>query len=360
MPRPKSMQPGYRFHVSGQARVTLDGRDYLLGKHGSPESWAKYHALLAEYVAGGMKMPDPDMPGSKVERLADESIQVRHVTADFRARRLPRYENSEGSYVRFRVLLELLDQKHGNDDPNDFGPRKLEALRDGFIAAGNCRKYANERTRNIIRIFKHGVARELVNPEVITALECVEPLRPGEAKDHDRPQAAPLESVLAAIAEAPKPVCDMLSLQRLTAMRPGELFTMTPADIDRSGDDWFYCPEHHKTAHHGKRREVPIVGVAKTILGPYLFADGLCFVNTRDNAWTRNSYRLAVERACKKAGVPKFAPYRIRHLTAQAVRDGKGAEHVQALLGHSRISTLEHYSQASRERAVEAAKLLQA
>ena len=37
--------PHYRKHVSGQARVTINGRDYPLGKYGSKESKAKYSRL---------------------------------------------------------------------------------------------------------------------------------------------------------------------------------------------------------------------------------------------------------------------------------------------------------------------------
>ncbi len=55
MPRPRSVQPAYQFHISGQARVTLDGRDFYLGPHGSEESYARYCALLAEYKPASSK-----------------------------------------------------------------------------------------------------------------------------------------------------------------------------------------------------------------------------------------------------------------------------------------------------------------
>lgn len=57
MPRPKSNQPAYRFHVSGQARVELDGRTFYLGQHGSPESYARYYGLLATFNAHGLTVP---------------------------------------------------------------------------------------------------------------------------------------------------------------------------------------------------------------------------------------------------------------------------------------------------------------
>ena len=61
MPRPRSSAPAYQFHVSGNAKVRLAGKDFYLGSHGSPESYARYHALLAEYNAYGKRIPE-DIP----------------------------------------------------------------------------------------------------------------------------------------------------------------------------------------------------------------------------------------------------------------------------------------------------------
>src|SRR5438270_1875015 len=46
--------PSYRLHKpSGQAVVTLNGRDRYLGKHGSPESRAEYDRLISEWLVSG-------------------------------------------------------------------------------------------------------------------------------------------------------------------------------------------------------------------------------------------------------------------------------------------------------------------
>ena len=50
MPRLSLRPPKYRKHkASGQALVTLNGRDFYLGPHGSPESRADYDRLVAEW-----------------------------------------------------------------------------------------------------------------------------------------------------------------------------------------------------------------------------------------------------------------------------------------------------------------------
>ena len=44
--------PSYRLHKqSGQAVVTLDGKDYLLGTYNSPTSKRAYQRLTAEWLA---------------------------------------------------------------------------------------------------------------------------------------------------------------------------------------------------------------------------------------------------------------------------------------------------------------------
>jgi hypothetical protein len=50
MPR-KPRVPGYRRHSSGQARVTLNGKDHLLGPYGSAESKEAYRRLIAQWLA---------------------------------------------------------------------------------------------------------------------------------------------------------------------------------------------------------------------------------------------------------------------------------------------------------------------
>src|SRR5258708_34508537 len=43
--------PKYRRHSSGQARVTLNGKDYLLGLYNSAQSQEAYRRLIAEWLA---------------------------------------------------------------------------------------------------------------------------------------------------------------------------------------------------------------------------------------------------------------------------------------------------------------------
>lgn len=54
MPRSKGKIPSYRLHArTGQAAVTLDGKDRYLDKHDRPESRKQYNRLIAEWLAAG-------------------------------------------------------------------------------------------------------------------------------------------------------------------------------------------------------------------------------------------------------------------------------------------------------------------
>src|SRR6056297_2110808 len=48
-----SAVPLYRKHSSGKARVTINGRDYLLGPWNSKTSIREYDRIVAEFLASG-------------------------------------------------------------------------------------------------------------------------------------------------------------------------------------------------------------------------------------------------------------------------------------------------------------------
>lgn len=57
MQRPRKADPKDRFHISGQAAVRIAGRDFYLGPHDSPESYARHYARLSELKRTGSQTP---------------------------------------------------------------------------------------------------------------------------------------------------------------------------------------------------------------------------------------------------------------------------------------------------------------
>ena len=71
--------PAYRFHVSGQAVVTLAGKDFYLGPHDSPESRARYFELVQEYNANG-KIAPKTTPRRKTKGAGTRDTRLTTIT----------------------------------------------------------------------------------------------------------------------------------------------------------------------------------------------------------------------------------------------------------------------------------------
>lgn len=205
MTRPRKAQPAYQYHLSGQARVTLGGKDFYLGKHDSPESHVRYYALLAEYNANGKRAPSN--PETETCQAATP-ILVKHIVADYRANVLPNYQSDPGRSNRLTNLCDLIDHKHGNEPATDFGPRKLDAIRKILLTKGigkhgrpNRRQQVNEAARYITAIFERGVAQELIGPERIVALKSLKPLKQGEGQENEARKPVTLETIAATLTQ---------------------------------------------------------------------------------------------------------------------------------------------------------------
>lgn len=404
MPRKKSSKPNYVYHVSGQARVYLDGRYFYLGEYDSPESHARFFALCDQYSKNGQSIPE------EVDTSPDPNseITVRCVTASYRAFAGNRYSHDPNRLARFENLCDTIDDEYADHPAKEFGPRKLEAIRDLLIATTNrrgqhnTRTYINGQVSDIVRIFAKAVSRELIPIEVVLALKTLDPLIDGEsaATESDPVQPVSLESVRLTAVHLSPPLRTMVLLQVATGMRPSELFRMCPCHIETTTDDeWIYRPPKHKTTHKKKTRAIPIVGHARKALESYVTGrpvDQFCFMPEESAQWyrdqrsakrttplnqgdrpgygkatrdpskpkrkynpqfTKDSYARAIKRAAEKAGVGHWFPYQLRHTNASAVCDALGIEFTQALLGHSKQAMAEHYARTSLRRATEAARV---
>ena len=69
------------------------------------------------------------------------------------------------------------------------------------------------------------------------------------------------------------------------------------------------------------------------------------------DCYTTHSYDRAIERACERAGVPGWAPNRLRHSAATRIRAAYGIEAARIILGHSSAVTSEIYAEIDREKA---------
>jgi integrase len=366
---------------TGQARVRLDGRDHYLGPWRSPEATERYDTLMSEWLS--RQSPDRF-------RLLVGELAVRFM------------EHAQTYYVKngrptsevhtYRAALGFVCRRYKRERAAEFSPLKLKAAREDMIRHGLARQTIIKYQARILAVWKWAVSEELVKPEVWQALRSVPGLRAGRSAAPEAPPVllVPEEIVNQTLPHMPGVVADMVRLQLRTGMRPAEVATLTPGDIDRSGSVWVYVVRDHKTAHRGKDRRVFIGPTAQAILAPYLDgkSDAPCFrVSSRDGAgpYATAAYRRAITRACELAfRMPKelrvippdaddksnrqaeaakwraehcWAPNQLRHTFATLIRKNHGLEAAQVLLGHSEADTTQIY--AERDAAKAEAVMLQ-
>ena len=130
MPRKPSSRspktPGYRRlrRKTGNdlAFVEINGKRLYLGRYDAPESRADYHRLVAEWQAGGGRLP-----------VAKGEITVLELILQFRDHALLYSRKPDGTptgeFENFRVVLRPLRELYGRTLAKEFGPRGLKAIR---------------------------------------------------------------------------------------------------------------------------------------------------------------------------------------------------------------------------------------
>lgn len=408
MARPKAAVPSMRYHLSGQAVVSIAGRDFYLGKHNSPEALARYAVLIADYQRGEFSLPagysiaDVDAKaGALVSpvvlpavKQADEPLTVRHIMQAYSDHAEEYYHDDPCMRGKIKKLCDELSKHYGKLPANSFGPVILSEQRERWVKRDLSREYVNSLTNLVFRVFKWALSRELIEATVIVKLKTLEPLRQGKTKARETAARlpVPLEHVRKTAKFLSPVLKAMLRIHVACGMRPTELLTMRPCDIDRSGPEWIYRPLTHKCMNKGKTRAIPILGDAKEALIDYMNREpqSYCFSPKECVAWLKaqkranrktkvqpsqqnkprkanplrqpgerydkDSYRRAIQRAAKEAGVPIWHPYQIRHLNGTVVREALGIESVEALLGHSTSQMAKHYAKLQETQAVKAAR----
>ncbi|MBI3838139.1 MAG: hypothetical protein HY288_09435 [Planctomycetia bacterium] len=164
--------PKYRRHrASGQAVVTLAGRDHYLGPHGTKASKLEYDRLIAQWLANGRTLTTPGDDLTIVEVLARfRRFAVGHYRRSGRATRS--LGNIDDAIRPVKLLF-------GRERVLDFGPLKLKAVQAAMVEAGLSRGVVNRRISIVKRVFKWTVSEELAPPSLAHALASVSGLQRG-------------------------------------------------------------------------------------------------------------------------------------------------------------------------------------
>lgn len=395
MPRLLNILPKYRHHrPSGQAVVTLNGRDFYLGVHGTRTSRQEYDRIVGEWQANGRRLSTDG---------ASSDLTVTELIAAFWQHAEAYYRKPDGTPTSeigvFKIALRVLRRMYGRNFVTDFGPRSLRAVQAEMVNLGWCRRSINGQVNRVRHVFKWGTAQELVRPDVYHGLLAVSGLKAGrsEAKESTAVLPVPEATVAATLPHLSRVVRAMVQVQLLTGMRPGEVCDMRGCDLDTTGKLWMYRPAEHKTQHHGHERVIMIGPRAQEIIQPFLKPGLQAFLFSPAEAeaerravihatritplgygnrpgtnrtgtprrqpgacYTVDSYRRAIHRASAQADVwtkggrvvsnaerfiASWHPHQLRHTAATNLRKEFGLEAAQVILGHKELTVTQLYAE---------------
>jgi integrase len=344
MPKLTRKPPKYSHHIpTGQARVRYQGKDHYLGIHGSPESYAKYAEFIARWRDG-----TPPNGAEKAQKHRPSILSIAELVESYLEHCEKYYRRDgkpTGEAAVMRCALRPLWKMFGRLPLVEFGPLRLEEVRDRMVSDGWSRNYVNASVRRIRQCFNWGVSREKVPVTVADALAKLKGLREGESEARENDPIGPVED---AVVEATLPhvsgvVADLIQIMRRSGARPAEAVGMTVQDIDRTDPTcWIYSPRRHKTSHRGKRRTVRLGPQCQQVLGRRITqvgADGRIF------QITVSGLQQAIKRAARRAGVGHWAPNQLRHSWAADVGTKFGIEAVRVTLDHADHDTAAIYAE---------------
>jgi len=143
----------------------------------------------------------------------------------------------------------------------------------------------------------------------------------------------------------------MILLMYSAGLRGGELLSLRWEDIDFERKII-----HIKNAKGGKDRIVMLAAKARKSLKEInIFKTnnsetGYVFVSNRGEMYSHRTLQIIVKNAARKAGISKHIwPHTLRHSFAtHLLENGTDIRHIQMLLGHTRLQTMQVYTHVAR------------
>jgi len=144
---------------------------------------------------------------------------------------------------------------------------------------------------------------------------------------------------------------DIIRIIEFSGARRSEITKLRHDDIVDIGENCLVChPEHHKTAHKGKLRQIVFGPRATALLRPYLDLPSSEYVFPPDEQklhggnYSKDRINVVVKRAIERGrksglGIPHWTPNQLRHACGTRVRKKFGGEAARIILGHANGDT---------------------
>ena len=203
--------PTYRHHKgSGQAFVQVQGKRHYLGKWGTADSKERYARFIVALADNPALLAPPGPPPADLTIIELADAYWTHAQGY--------YAGAASSLDRVKVALGLLRELYGRTEAAQFGPLALETVRHDLIRRDCSRGYVNHITAAIKRVFKWGVAKEMLPAAVFQALSALDGLKRGRSKARETAAVKPVDDAVVedTIQHLPAHIAAMVRVQRLT------------------------------------------------------------------------------------------------------------------------------------------------
>ncbi len=361
--------PKYRRHKSSNRGFVehKKKRHYLPGEYNSTESIQAYRLFISDVLL----TRDQTASIAEIKRKIS-GLTVGEVAVDFLNWAQVEFGiGPRSTYNHYRNAVAVLVARFRSHRINEITPRDLQLLQTDMVGktdrAGKpwSRRYVNEHTQRIKRVFKWAVQNSLCEANVYYALQTVEGLRRGRTSAPESAKVSPAcweTQVLPVVHHARPVIRAMIMVQWYTGARSGSLCQATPGQFVYRENVLLWNPRH-KTEHLDREICLPLGPRAQHWIAPYLQRDSNAFCfnpqegrngsNRRYNdhyaVWT---YRQAIKRVQEKVGVPPWTPHQLRHARGQLVRDKYGVEAAQSVLAHDSLDATQIYAERALATAI--------
>ena len=164
--------PKYRIHkASGRAFIWWRKKRHYLGVANSPDSIEAYNQFIAE-VARTCGLYNPGHEPAENAVGSTQVVTVGFLMATYLTRM--QAEVTPKEFENITYSLRPLRKLHESTSVDKFGPKALKQVRQEMINGGLARRVINQRVGRIKRMFKFGVAEEIVTATVLHALQAVD------------------------------------------------------------------------------------------------------------------------------------------------------------------------------------------
>lgn len=312
---------------------------------------------------------------------AAAEVKVQEVLLDF-------LKENEGhrDFSKMKRAARAVYEMYGDLEAADFGQVAFEAVRKKFIAENLSWSYINDLMGYIKTAFRLGVENRKVPENVFFFLQIIKPLHRGQAKTLPPRLDVADEDIIRTLDYLAPTVRDMVLLQRISGMRPSEMFKLRACDIDMSADVWVYSPVG-KTARFGIQRNIAFGRFEQEILRRRMEKKGKTeplfapIDAVRDRygenvqidqrrtrqlreVYSKDSYLRAIRRAIDRGNrdletrgvkdrINHWTPYQLRHASATFLSLYMGRDAAATLLGHTSTRTTRGYDHSEKQKVME-------